>query len=290
MARFAPFTRFYQIYTNRNFINDLRECSCKTLLMHPLTLLKYFLPVCLLTLVIGHLSTTWRQLEQEIGEVEKVGDARVLSGPRGTFLNRPQLSPRLTQNVSSAVSTLVRTSEGSSPMDPATPSFRQKDSALSSQRLESLDQSGREPSVSEVSAVSGSVTPASVEQVGVISSPGGVTASASASSASSAGGLSQNPPMGAVNASPTQSSVSSVPESVHPSASAQAPDPQQKDAGINLQTVPDQVSSQSAAGVSTLGKESMGHGGSPYPLGYEVYKQQYGAQALNAQIFNASSQ
>ena len=243
--------------------------------MHPATILKYLLPVCLLVLVIGHLSTTWRQLEQEIGEVEKVGDARVLSGPSGTFLNRPQLSPRLTQNVSSAVPTLVRTSEGSSPMDPATPSVRQKDSALSSQRLESLDQSGREPAVSEVSAVSGSVTHSSVEQVGVISSPGG---------------LSQNPPMDAVNASPKQSLVSSVTGAVHPSASAQAPDLQQKDAGINLQTVPDQLSSQSSAGVSTLGKESMGHGGSPYPLGYEVYKQQYGAQALNAQIFNASSQ
>jgi len=269
LARFAPFTRFYQIYTNRNFINDLRECSCKTLLMHPSILLKYFLPVCLLTLVIGHLSTTWRQLGQDMGDV------KVPSGPRGTILNRPQLSPRLTQNISSAVPTLVRISEGSSPMDPATPSVRQKDSALSSQRLESLDQSGREPAVSNGSAVSGGVTHSSVEQVGVISSPGG---------------LSQNPPMDAVNASPKQSLVSSVTGAVHPSASAQAPDLQQKDAGINLQTVPDQLSSQSSAGVSTLGKESMGHGGSPYPLGYEVYKQQYGAQALNAQIFNASSQ
>ena len=173
-------------------------------------------------------------------------------------------------------------------MEPATPSFRQKDSALSSQRLESLDQSGREPAVSNGSAVSGGVTHSSVEQVGVISSPGGVTASAP--SAPSAGGLSENPSMGAVNASPTQSSVSPGTGAVPPSASVQAPEIAQKDAGINLQTVPDQLSSQSSAGVSTLGKESMGHGGSPYPLGYEVYKQQYGAQALNAQIFNASSQ
>ena len=267
--------------------------------MQPVTILKYLLPVCLLTLVIGQLSTTWRQLEQEMGEVEKVGDARevkevtevkVPSGPRGTILNRQQLSPRLTQNVSSGlpthgtVSATSMVSAVSFPAAPATPSVRQKDSALSSQRLESVAQSGRGPAVSEVSAVAGGVTNSSVEQSSAISSPVEVMASMSlAPSASPAGGLSQNPSMGAVNESPTQSSDSPVP----PSASVQAPDNTQKDAGTLLTGVPQEVS-QPSAGVSTLAKETMGHGGSPYPLDYEVYKQQYGAQALNSQIMNAS--
>jgi len=94
--------------------------------------------------------------------------------------------------------------------------------------------------------------------------------------------------MGAVNASPTQSSVSPGTGAVPPSASVQAPEIAQKDAGTLLTGVPQEVS-QPSAEISILAKETMGHGRSPYPLDYEVYKQQYGAQAMNAQMMSAPS-
>ena len=278
--------------------------TCKTQLMKPLIILKYLLPACLLVLVIGQLSMTWRQLEQEMGEVDKVGDARevkevtevkVPSRLGGTILKRHSLPPEPAVNVlgevplQGAASAKSVASVPTLPEAPATPSVSKKNSAASSQPAESVAQSGREPAVSKGSSDLGVSAQPSKEHSGVTSSPAGVMTSATSTLAgSSAGGGGQNSFPSAVYASPSLSSDIPGTGAVPPSASPQVPDLQQKDAGKPLPGVAEQ-SSQNSAVNSTMGQGPSGHGRSPYPLDYEVYKQQYGAQALNAQIMSAPS-
>jgi len=227
--------------------------------MFPSIILKYILPALLVIVVVGHLTTTWRHLDEDqslgIGthvapdsQFRRSQPQPIASGNTGTAVDH-SIGGILSGTADEVVDTNPRvdvpqdgTGDGTSHTTPQHPSSPIQSSTSSSQSLHAVTLQGRQPAGGY-----GAIQPA-VIRTGVMS-PG---------------------------SPPHNSAVSQNNDAVT--------QPGEGGAGNGSGASPAGTTSSHTRNTPPYPNKAPIKGGTSYPLEYEIYKQQNGASAFNEQI------